>query len=487
LLPGFSAPAPVLDCVDLSRASNAEVDLITSLEGLVNRTRPQLASVAGKKAEGKFTWLKLHKLDYRRMSVYKAVLKYRTNATGLVVTDPKQPDTLNLATTMAGVNNELICDPGLLRVLTNAPYKLRVMDDLRGKFADKYAVYGYLYSNYWPRCTHRIFAGMSTGLHGHLRDYLVATKCATVWLGPGKARDAELLGSFVSDMTPAHGVYMGWWPGEGDGLEWIAHYGIPVLASDLFCNASVFGGVTHRIQVPPIPKLPPLENKVYVALILSDGDNAQYMQHGMKVNWKKSVRGRIPIGWTVSPLAAELDPAMLDYYWTTATTNDCLLSGPSGAGYAHINRWSAGNVSAFAEVSASYLQRSGLRVITIWDKVTQPVANAFAAHCPDLLGLTDESGTYSGVNSGLRTIRLTPAYTSKVGEMVAGITNAASGWNGTAPLFIAAQADVWKLGPVDLAKVARSLDPAKYRLVRADHLFQLANEARPAEGNKAGP
>jgi hypothetical protein len=41
----------------------------------------------------------------------------------------------------------------------------------------------------------------------------------------------------------------------------------------------------------------------------------------------------------------------------------------------------------------------------------------------------------------LRTIKLTPAYTSTVGEMVASITNAASGWNGMAPLFIAAQSD----------------------------------------------
>ena len=41
--------------------------------------------------------------------------------TGLVVTDPAQPDALNLATTIAGVKNELICDPSLLATLTNAP------------------------------------------------------------------------------------------------------------------------------------------------------------------------------------------------------------------------------------------------------------------------------------------------------------------------------------------------------------------------------
>lgn len=481
LLPAFPKPVPVLDCVELTHSGGAEVDLMASLQGVVNRSQPRLVTVFGREGEGEFTWLQLHKLDYRMIDVYAAVLKYKTNATGLVVIDPDQPETLNVATTMAGVNDELICAPSLLRVLTNAPYNLRIVDDLRGRFEDKYAMDRFLYTNCWPRCTHRLFAGMSPNLHGHLRDYLVATKCATVWLGPGKAEDAELLRSFVSDMKSAHGVYIGWWPGEGDGLEWIAQYGIPVLASDFFCNATVFGGVASRIDVPPIPGPPPLENKIYVAMILSDGDNIQYMQHRLKMDWGKPARGTIPIGWTVSPLAVDFDPAMLNYYWTTATTNDCLVSGPSGAGYAHINHWSQPNLDAFTEVSAPYLQHGGLRVITIWDRVTSPVANSFAAHCPNLLGLTDESGTYSHVDSGLRTIKLTPTYTSTVDEMLAGITNAAADWNGRTPLFIAAQANVWNMGPGDFVKVAGALDPGKYKLVRPDHLFMLANQAETAK------
>jgi hypothetical protein len=80
------------------------------------------------------------------------------------------------------------------------------------------------------------------------------------------------------------------------------------------------------------------------------------------------------------------------------------------------------------------------------------------------------------VNLGLRTIGLTPTYTSTVGEMIAGITNAAAGWNGSAPVFIAAQSDVWNLGPTGLAKVAKALDPNKYILVRPDQLFILANK-----------
>jgi hypothetical protein len=476
LLPAFSTPAPVLDCVDLSSASGAEIDLFTSLEGIVNRTRPQIACVNPER-KGGFPWLDLHQLHYSMTDGYGAVLKYRTNVAGLVVTDPKQIHTLNLATTIAGVNNELICDPSLLGTLTNAPYNFSIVDDLRGRFANSYEVYRYLYSNYWSRCTHRVFAGMNPKLHGHLRDYLIAVKSATVWLGPGKTKDAELLRLFVSQMTPVEGVYMGWWPGEGDGMEWIARFGIPVLASDLFCNATVFSGVDHPIRIPEIPPPPPLENKVYVALILSDGDNIQYMQNTMKRNWGSSVRGVIPIGWTCSPLAVDFDPMMLDYYWNTATTNDCLVSGPSGAGYAHINRWNSTNLAAFTRVSTPYLQRSGLRIITVWDNVTAPVAQSFAENCPTLLGLTDQGGTYNKVNLGLRTIGLTPTYTSSVAKMIAAITKAAARWKGKAPLFIAAQSDVWHLGPEGLRDVASALNTNKYKLVRPDHLFMLSNQS----------
>src|ERR1700678_254781 len=64
LLPTFSTPAPVLDCIDITSVRNAEADLFTSLEGIVNRTRPQIACVDGHEGEGKVTWLDLHKLSY---------------------------------------------------------------------------------------------------------------------------------------------------------------------------------------------------------------------------------------------------------------------------------------------------------------------------------------------------------------------------------------------------------------------------------------
>lgn len=477
-LPTFSTPT-TLDCIDISSASGAEVDLFASLEGIVNRTEPRIACVSSGNEEGEFTWLALHHLPFELMNGYSVLLAFETNVTGLVVTDPNQPDTLNLATTIAGVKDELICDPSLLSVLTNAPYSLPVKDDLRGMFSNKYEVYGYLYTNYWPFCTHRIIAGMETNGYGALRDYLVAVKAAVVWLDPGSAADANALAPFASGMAPVGGVYMGWWPSEGNGLTWIANYGIPVIASDWFDNGSLFGGVASPISVKPIPSPPPLQNRVYICLILSDGDNVQYMQHHMYALWQNASRGQVPIGWTVQPLAAEFDPGMLNYYWSTATTNDCFVSGPSGAGYTHIEDWGAGNVENYARASDSCLRRSGIQNITVWDTVSSGAGNIYATNCPTLLGIFDQDGGYYTTHDGTLPVVGLPGsanYASAASYMIYGITNTAAGWNGSSPMFIAVQGSAWDVTPADCQTVANALDPTKYVVVRPDQLFLLYQE-----------
>ena len=479
-LPTFATPAPRIDCIDMDIASSTEQALFASLEGIVNRTQPRLALVSTT-SEGEFTWLSIHNLSYDTIDGYSAILKYESNVTGLVVTDPNQPDTLNLATTIAGVKDELICDPSLLNTLTNAPYNLAVNDDLRGRFTGSDQVYGYLYTNYWSQCTHRIIAGMETDNYWFLRDYLIAVKAPVVWLDPGDVTsDANILNLFVSQMSPVGGIYVGWWPNEGADMNWIGPYGIPVMASDFFDNGSLFGGVARPISVPPIPPSPPLQNKVYVSITLSDGDNVQYMQHAMYINWQSSARGTFPLGWTVQPLAADLDPGMLNYYWSTATTNDCLVAGPSGAGYTHMEYWSSGNVINYAEAANSYLQRSGIRTASVWDNVSTATGNAFATNCPTLLGIYDQDDGYFTTDYQTLAGMGFPSdgsYNSTVSSLVYAITNTAASWNGSSPMFIPVQADAWNVSPANCQTVASSLPSSEYVVVRPDQLFLLYQES----------
>src|SRR5690606_41992206 len=63
---------------------------------------------------------------------------------------------------------------------------------------------------------------------------------------------------------------------ERSGITTASEFGIGTLPSDHYLNATVFSGMAHHIQVPPVPKMPDLEKKAYIALFISDGDNIQY-------------------------------------------------------------------------------------------------------------------------------------------------------------------------------------------------------------------
>lgn len=476
-LPTFPPLAERIEVIDCTGIGGALSDLFASMQGIVNRSQPRIACVSSGAEEGKLTWLQNHNVNYRFNSGYNLLGQYVDLFSGLVVPDPAVPDTLNLATTIAGVTNGLICDPSLLELLTNAPYNLPIVVDLRGKFTTTYQVYGHLYSNYWSQCTRRIIVGLQTNNHGNLRDYCVAVKAACVWLNPGSvAADATALAPFMSSMKPVGGVWMGWVPNENNDVAWLSQYGIPVLASDYYLNGSLYSGGTTPIDVPAIPTPPPLQNKIYVCFFLSDGDNIAFMQHKMQSLWKDAARGSVPIGWTTSPLACDIDPGMLNYYWSTATTNDCLVAGPSGAGYAKIENWSAANAISFAAASAPYLQKGGQSVITVWDSLSTANGRYYGTNCLALAGLIDHGGGYyTTTNKGkIPAMGLVSGanYAGSVASLIAGITNTAAGWTGTTPRFIPVQGSGWDISPTELLTVASALD-SNYVVVRPDTLFLL--------------
>jgi hypothetical protein len=59
------------------------------------------------------------------------------------------------------------------------------------------------------------------------------------------------------------------------------------------------------------PVTPNLEDKIYLTLTFSEGDNLQYMQHRLRRLWDDPARGQIPLNWSVNPLAWEIAPTIL--------------------------------------------------------------------------------------------------------------------------------------------------------------------------------
>lgn len=475
-----------VDWVGVQQNGGAEMYLFASLKGIINRTQPRLFSYEGDAfAEGQYTWLQSLGLNWSEPSdKWNLITKYRSEISGLIVYDPAQIHTVNLATMLAKDRKALIASPSLLSRLTAAPYNLPILLDLRGQYSSKLQVYQALYNNYWPNLDHRLLIGLNPDVHkAALREYAVALGAAVIWLDPKVSGESELLNSFLSSM-PAGANYMGWWPEEAPGVERASTYGIATVASDWSTNLTVHSGMPRTVNVKPMPAKPALQNKLYVAFILSDGDNLQYVEHLMRKLWNNPDRGSVPIGWTLSPAMVDAMPGALNYYHQSSTNNDNLISGPSGYGYAYPNNWpDQTRLNQFVATTEQYNRRAGFRVITIWNTITgginQNVGQSFAGNASTLLGLTAQNtgGGLSIYNNSLPGMALSCNYCTNEQAMKDHIASAAAGWNGTSPRFIIIQAQPWQgVTPTSFKNVANSLN-ANYSVVRPDHIFQLIREA----------
>jgi hypothetical protein len=474
-----------VDWVGADRGPDDHLVLFASLKGVVNATQPRIFSYEGDAfAEGSHTWLESLGLGWIEPDPWSLITKYRTELNGVIVYDDAQPDTINLATTLAGPRKALVTSAALLPRLTGAPYYLPISEDLRGRFASKAAVYQYLRDEVWPTLDHRVLVGVSPLFHkAAVREYVTSIGAAAIWLDPQVPAESALLDDFLDTVSPG-GSYLGWWPEEGPGVDRASRFGIPTIASDYATNLTVHGGMPRAIAVRGVPPKPRLENRIYVAFVLSDGDNLQYVEHLMRKLWNDPQRGQVPMGWTVSPAMVDAMPGALSYYYASSTANDNLISGPSGYGYAYPNVWpSQAELDAFVARTDDYALRAGLRVVTIWNTITggidADVGATFAAHAPSLLGLTAQNtgGGLTIYGDSMPGFALSCNYCTNEQAIKNHIASAANGWDSASPRFILIQAQPWQgVTPTTFRNVQTSLGD-DYRVVRPDNWFQLLRQA----------
>jgi len=460
--------------------------LFASLKGIINKKQPRIFSYEGDAfAEGPYTWLQSLGLNWSEPAdKWNLITKYRSEVSGLIVYDPAQIHTVNLATLLAKDKKALIASPDLVSRLTASPYNLPVLLDLRGQFSSKLQVYQTIYSKYWPKLDHRLLIGLNPDAHkSALREYATALGAAVIWLDPKVAGESELLNNFLASM-PAGSNVMGWWHEEQPGVERASSYGIATIVSDYATNLTMHSGMPRKINLKPIPPKPALQNKIYVAFILSDGDNLQYVEHLMRKLWNNPDRGSVPMGWTLSPAMLDAMPGALNYYWQTATANDNLISGPSGYGYTYPNSFPDQNsLNQFVAKTEEYNRRAGFRVVTVWNTIiggiNENVGQSFAEKAPSLLGLTGQNtgGGLTIYKQSLPGMALSCNYCTNEQAMKDHIATASAGWDGNSPRFVIIQAQPWTdVKPTNFKNVATSLN-TDYVVVRPDHIFQLIREA----------
>ncbi len=518
-LPTFATPAPTLDTVMVQDLSPDELITFSALQGRVNRKQPRILIADNRAEEGAFTWADTAGLSsrtvYGRDKRYELVAKYAQEIGGVVLYDPMVSQHYrNIAGSIAPQENAIPVCKAVYEELQKAGIELKVVVDLTDlKLTKPVEIYRYFHERYWPKCEKRVIVSARPQDRGdlhHTRDIAAATGAAVVWLDTKVPEERDVLRTFFADMKAGEGIALGWYATERTGITTASEYGIGTIPADFYVSSTVLAGTDHKIQIPPVPKMPALENKVYVAVFISDGDNIQYTQHAMRKNWDRITdsRGKVALNWTIAPGLVDIGPAIMNYYYRSATPLDCFVTGPSGMGYMMptntLNEPGAPvgeslkdplRMDGYTRLTENYLQRSGIRVITIWDDASAALRKSYEKQCRSLYGATvqnfkDMPSVAGSVESGRVPFdKLVIPYAGTYQHMSGSLAKEIRDWDGKSPKFISYQVEAWKEMRanriVELRDQMEKDFPGKVEFVRADHYFNLHNEAKGLAFNLA--
>ncbi len=398
--PRSSPPAKTLWAVRIDELKQPVHRLpLACLQGLVNRRQPQIFLAYDRFDQQWLDWLR-ERGDVKEVcwttpdELYKTFL---AAAKGLVVTDPRVPGTVNVATMLAAVEGWLPVTPALCPEFAS----LGVAMDLRGRWKKNIEGYRWFYANYGSRMSRRACANYDPGQF-ELRDYFVEFAIPVVWIShPDDAKhslaaswaDEEPFARELFQRLPANIPCFGWWDaGQGgeegcgengpySGVELASKYGKfeVCTAFDGFGrgvgNLSVHSGTMASFRQPPPPSPPALANKVYYAFTRTDGDGMNFWRQVYRDLWDQPAHGRVPVGWQLGPTGSELIPDILDYFYKHMTPNDVFVNALTGVGYIresmYLEKLPAADQEAaweqYMDMSRRYFKRMDLSLLTTFE------------------------------------------------------------------------------------------------------------------------
>ena len=383
---------------------------------------------------------------------------------GAVVYDPEIPDTINLATMLAGVHDLLVLSPqqASLPQFRRLDVQFNLVDiaaqlGWNNSPEERWLPYAWALENYWDPpggrlLEDRIMGVISPGppiatvpVEGGsaplpvgvaARDYLISLGLSALWLDPTDLvapNETDLFRRFMSSAPspiPVTGVHGG---NESIAVSFGADYGnweaaisrgnAPLSGG----NLTVFSGIraeprSVRQDVSAASVFATLGSSPVMTIFSSDGDSVHYQMDrgyhgGVDFQWPTFLDKKY--GWTINPTLSNLAPIIWNYYVDTRRQNS-LVAGLAGAGFTHPGRMDDEELADYLDYAADYIATSGIRTVRVphaGNDFDERMARAYF----DALDSTGYLGIYFGTSSspvglpqaypGLGVPTISPAYT----------------------------------------------------------------------------
>ena len=370
--------ADEITVVKQSRFSNAEMHTVIALQGLVSRTSPAIFIDYDNDAN-KFALSELEKAGYELVyndengnpwnfeSIIERFKSYITDNGYILYATPDNHGQLNTAINLATINGWLPISADLEEVAVSLGLEKRA--DISKDNID--LAYLKAFYNEYKNCFRN-----DTLVHLYyyakgMRDFAIQQNIFVIYIEDADYEGRLFRDKIMRELEPASFIF-GWCQYEIKFTESASRFGHCVIPSDHSYNLSLlasFDSNDEKIGSVNDDEVELDPSKHYIAIVYSDGDNAQWIQNGFSEYYKwQSYNSDVPVTWTYAPIISEISD--VDVMRTLgALKKGAFITGPSGGGYARIINMNPAELEAFSDLTAAMMQESGMTVMTLLDEI----------------------------------------------------------------------------------------------------------------------
>lgn len=354
--------AKTIYAIDGSKWDGDMNTTLQSLQGILAQDKAEVFVYSGLKNRDEWFFDMQHDYKFKVVNIenpWDLILKFkdRFNSKFVLYTSPSNNSqskntSINNATAVSGVEKYLMISDNLKDEAES--YGLIQAEDVTDT-----TVWTPLYTlNKYKNELNKTIMLNQAPVDYALRDYAIAGKMFAIYMD---YEDQETIYQTMDEFLDDEAPILGWTTGELEFLPKVSAHKMCMVAADHCFNLSLYSsykpkGCYVQTKRPKI-KVDPAHPKHYVAIVMSDGDNVQWMQNDFRfANWYGSpYRGQFPMTWTIGPAALDMNPSILDNLYSTMTPNDYFMAGPSGFTYINPQFYPKSNIGKFAEITADYM------------------------------------------------------------------------------------------------------------------------------------
>lgn len=372
------ALADEIAVVKTSSLSTAQLHSVIALQGIVSRDKPQIFIDFGR-ASNSYALAELEKAGHtlvyndeagkpwRFDTLAEKFKSYIADSGYILYATYENHGQLNTATNLATINGWLPVSAELEETVVKLGLEKRA--DISGDTIDL-AYMKKFYRENKEHFRNDCLVHLYFYANG-MRDFAIQQNIFIMYVEDSDYEGRLFRDSVMRDLKPSS-IIFGWCQYEVKFTESASRFGHCVIPSDHSNNLSLlasFDVTDEKFEAPYSGKVELDPDKHYVAIVYSDGDNAQWIQNGFSEyhTWQ-SYGIDVPISWTFAPLLSDISD--VDVKRTLgASGNATFITGPTGGGYARISKMSSEELEAFSDYTASVMLESGLGIMTLLDEI----------------------------------------------------------------------------------------------------------------------